>query len=296
MKGRRVFVIPGCLRERDVSIGMKRAPKERDQAVETEEHGRRAVNGQVRPLALGLDPQMGPALLESRFQAPAFHERAHDPLRSLRLVRRKERFGWPFPLRITRENPTNGQGVKARAIPQSSPCADLQGAFAFSIPVQGQALPRRVWIDQDRFERGEAEANHPRTTDRMCIAFWRRVMQDRIQMKRGDEGDLLLLTVQTQFQDAVGGIAQECDRQSGKPAAHQLHHLTRPHADRLVAFAQARAYLWCGRQHTQKGQGTALVSPGQGDNYGHDEEAAAPDYSPIVCGWRARYRGNVPVC
>jgi len=48
MKSRRVLVLPGCLRERDASPGMKRAPKEHDQAVETEEHGRRAVNGQIR--------------------------------------------------------------------------------------------------------------------------------------------------------------------------------------------------------------------------------------------------------
>ena len=84
-----MFVIPSRLRNRNTSIGMKRTPKEHNQAVETEEHGRCAVDGQIRPLALGLDAQIGPALLESRFQAPAFHERAHDLLGGLRLIGRK---------------------------------------------------------------------------------------------------------------------------------------------------------------------------------------------------------------
>lgn len=97
MKGRGVFVIPGCLRKRDASIGMKCAPKECDQAVETEKHGRRAVNGQVRPLALGFDPQMSPAFLKGGLQTPAVHEGSHDQLGCQPLVGRKQRFGGRLP-------------------------------------------------------------------------------------------------------------------------------------------------------------------------------------------------------
>src|SRR6266851_4152142 len=93
VKGCRVFVIPGCLCKRHLPIGMKRVPKESNQAVEAEEHGCCAVNSQIGPLALGLDPQMGPALLKSRFQTPAVHTCAHDLLGGLRLVRRKQCFG-----------------------------------------------------------------------------------------------------------------------------------------------------------------------------------------------------------
>ena len=93
MKGRRVFVIPGCLRDKDTSLGMKCAPKECDQAVKAKKQGRRAVNGQIRPLALRFDPQVSPALLESRLQTPAVHTCAHDLLGGLRLVCGKQR-GW----------------------------------------------------------------------------------------------------------------------------------------------------------------------------------------------------------
>src|SRR5258708_2183574 len=192
MKGRRVFVIPGGLRDRDTSLGMKCAPKECDQAVKAKQQGRRAVNGQIRPLALRFDPQVSPALLESRLQTPADRQRG-----------------------------------KACTIPQRGPGADLQGAFALPVPLQSQALPRRVWVGQDLFERREARAHHPRTTDGVRVAFRRQRMQDRIQMKRGEKAHLLLLARQAQFQNAVGGIAQQGDGQRGTPAAHQLHHLTR---------------------------------------------------------------------
>ncbi len=142
MKGCCVFAIPGSLSDRNASIGMKRAPEERKQAVEAEEHGRGAVNGKVGPLALGFDPQAGPALLESRFQAPAFHESAHDLLGGLRLVGGKQRFGGSLSLGITGENPADGQRVK---IPQSSPGTDLQRPFSLSIPGKSETLPGSVF-------------------------------------------------------------------------------------------------------------------------------------------------------
>src|SRR5260221_9439641 len=127
MKGCGAFVIPGCLRNRDTSIRVKRVPEEGHQAVKAEEHGRCAVNGKVGPLALCFDPQVSSALLESRFQAPAFHKAAYDLLGGLRLVGGKQRFGWPFSLRITGEHPADGQRVTASTIPQRGPGADLQG-------------------------------------------------------------------------------------------------------------------------------------------------------------------------
>ncbi len=149
-------------------------PEEGHQAVKAEEHGRCAVNGKVGPLALRFDPQVSSALLESRFQAPAFHKAAYDLLGGLCLVGGKQRFGWPFSLRITGKHPADGQRVTASTIPQRGPGADLQGAFSLPIPIQGELLPRRLRIDQDHVERGETLANHPRTTDcvRITCGWW----------------------------------------------------------------------------------------------------------------------------
>ena len=183
MKGGRVFVIPGRLRNRNAFIRMKRVRKEDDQAVETKEHGRGAVDGQIGPLALGFDPQVSSALLESRFQAPAFHEGLYDLLGSLRLRGGKQRFRRVLALGITSENPADGQRLVSLAIPQSGPRADFQGAFSLPIPLQGELLPRRVRISQDLFERGETLADHTRTPNGMAIACGWELIQSGILMR-----------------------------------------------------------------------------------------------------------------
>jgi hypothetical protein len=61
---------------------VKHVPTEQNQTGETEEHGRRAVNGQISPLALGLASQVSSALLDSRFQTPVFQKRSHNVLGS----------------------------------------------------------------------------------------------------------------------------------------------------------------------------------------------------------------------
>src|SRR6266849_5525810 len=71
-----VLAIPGRLSDRDLPIGMQRPPKERHETVEAEEQGRRALDSQVRPLALCLNTQMGTPLLKRHFQTPAFHKEA----------------------------------------------------------------------------------------------------------------------------------------------------------------------------------------------------------------------------
>jgi hypothetical protein len=75
------------------------------------------------------------------------------------------------------------------------------------IPVQGEPLPRRGWIRQDLFERGEALTDHPVMTDRVRAACQWGFMQGRIQRKGSDEGHLLFLILQAPFQDAGGGLA-----------------------------------------------------------------------------------------
>ena len=51
-KRRSLLVIPGSLLERKLSIRIERLPKEDHKTVETKEKRCRALNGQIRPLAL----------------------------------------------------------------------------------------------------------------------------------------------------------------------------------------------------------------------------------------------------
>src|SRR2546430_12381731 len=108
---------------------------------------------------------MSAPFLEGGFQTPAFHKIKDNLLSSLCLIRGKQGLGRTLALRIAREHPPDGQRVRAIAIPQRRNSADLQGAFAFPIPVHRDALPYRLGVMQDRLERWQAFANHTRTTD-----------------------------------------------------------------------------------------------------------------------------------
>ena len=70
-KGGRLLAIPGRLSDRHLPIRVQCLPKECDEAVEAKEQRSGALNGQIRPLSLGLQAYMRVAFLEGRFQTPA---------------------------------------------------------------------------------------------------------------------------------------------------------------------------------------------------------------------------------
>src|SRR5436309_2393534 len=108
---------------------------------------------------------MSTPFLEGGFQTPAFHTIKDNLLSSLCLIRGKQGLWRTLALRIARQDPADGQRIRARAIPQRGGRADLQGAFAFPIPVYRDALPHRLGVMQDCLERWQTFAHHTRTTD-----------------------------------------------------------------------------------------------------------------------------------
>jgi hypothetical protein len=71
------------------------------------------------------------------------------------------------------------------------------------------------------------------------VRVFRRLMEDCIQPPRRDQGHLLMLCLQTQFQHTVSRIAHQLDLPIGKPTPDQADHLMGPHRDRFVPFAQS---------------------------------------------------------
>src|SRR5205814_7992389 len=111
--------------------------KERHQTVEAKEQWRRALDSAIRPLALRLDPQMGVTFLKGHFQTPPLHEIAEDLFCRLGGVGGKDGFGGALAIGITSQHPTDGQRIKAIAIPQGCPRTDLQRPL--SLPVPGKS-------------------------------------------------------------------------------------------------------------------------------------------------------------
>src|SRR6266705_5111460 len=100
-EGSGVLAIPRCLSDRNVPIRVQRQPKECREAVAAKEQRRRAFDGSIRPLALGLDAQMSTTFLKGDFQTPALHKIADDLFCRLGGVGGKDGFGRAFSLRIT---------------------------------------------------------------------------------------------------------------------------------------------------------------------------------------------------
>ena len=107
-------------------------------------------------------------------------------------------------------------------------------------------------------------------------------MEHRIESASRDQRHLLSIGMQTQFQHTVRGIAHQLDRPVGKPAADQADHLVSPQSHCLVSLAQLCTDFRGGCQHTQKGQGPALLRPGHGDDdCHHDPSQARAAHRPL---------------
>jgi hypothetical protein len=90
--------------------------------------------------------------------------------------------------------------------------------------------------------------------------------------------------MQAQFQHIVSCITHQLDGTGRRAIDSPLaDHLMRPHRDGLVSLAQPFTDLQSGCQHTQKGQGPALLRPRHGDDdRHHDPSQAKTAHRPVV--------------
>src|SRR6185437_6377957 len=218
---------------------------------------------------------MGTAFLEGGFETPAFHEVRHDLLSRLRLVGGEDRFGRPFARGVAGEHPANRQGRRAAPIPPGGATAQLQRAFSFAIPLEGEALPHRVRVMQHLLEGGKPRAYHAGTPNGVETALRSWLVQHGIQTTGRNQGDVLASAVDAEFQDAVSPISQQLDRNGWQPPPQQTHDLLDAQSSGFVADPQLRADLWSSGQHTQKGQCPPLLGPG----YAHDDSQHDPPES-----------------
>src|SRR3954453_19556382 len=82
-EGGAAFVIPGRAHNGPACLRAELCGKQGHEGEEPEQARGRACDGQVGPLALGLNAQMRPGLLERGFQSPTLNEPAQDLVRVL---------------------------------------------------------------------------------------------------------------------------------------------------------------------------------------------------------------------
>lgn len=173
MKGGRVFVIPGRLRNRKASIRVKRVPKEDNQTVETEEHSmgvRRSMARSDHWRWVSIPRWARHSSNVVSWRQRFMNVRTISSAVSVWFVENSALGGrLPAGSRVRTQRMGKERCVSL-AIPQGGPRADLQDAFSLSIPIQGEALLRGLRIGQNPVERGETLAHHPRATDRVRVA------------------------------------------------------------------------------------------------------------------------------
>jgi hypothetical protein len=155
------------------------------QAVEAQQEWSRPLNGEVGPLSLRFDAQMGAALLKSGFQRPPMHERADDGLSRKRLIGTQQCFDRTFACWITSQHPADGQRWAAKMIPESGAAAPRKLTQALAVPGDLARVPQRLWIGQDGFQGWEPGSHHlglAATTTLFRRGRWS--MQDAVEPSR----------------------------------------------------------------------------------------------------------------
>jgi hypothetical protein len=91
--------------------------KQSDQREQSQQSRCGSPYRQIRPLPLGLEPEMPPCLLEGHFQLPAHHKPTDDLLWVSFKVGTQKSLGFELSLRVSEKDPAQGYGEQARGIP-----------------------------------------------------------------------------------------------------------------------------------------------------------------------------------
>jgi hypothetical protein len=210
-KGGSLLAIPACLSNWNLPIRMQRLSKERDQAIQPKEQRGSPLDSQIRPVTLRLDAQMGAPFLKRHLQTPAFHEVSDELFCRLDEVGGTDGFGRTLARWVTSQDPANRQRIVSRAIPERRPGADLHRSLPLPIPAHGERLPKGVRMLKNFLQRRQAQALDSGAANRVPSADWRGLMEDGIQSARRDEGHVVRMRMQAQFQDTGGRVTQEFD-------------------------------------------------------------------------------------
>src|SRR2546421_9270787 len=124
-KGRQGFAIPSRLTNGKGVFPQQLLRKNGHERKECQQGGSGAQNGQIRPLALGLDAQMSTNLVKGDFNCPA-QDKPLDDLESLCLLIGTQQGQWLVSaFWVPNEHPTDRHGGNGRLIPQSCASGDL---------------------------------------------------------------------------------------------------------------------------------------------------------------------------
>ena len=130
---------------------------EGDQREQAKQRRGGAQNGEVGPLALSFDAEMGAGILEGDLKLPAGDEPLKDIDSSGVEIGTEKGLGLEFAERIADQQPSDRHRGKARVVPDGGSGSEFDAAIGAAIPQSdGVALPNGTAIQQHLTEFGQA--------------------------------------------------------------------------------------------------------------------------------------------
>ena len=130
---------------------------EGNERVEAKERRCCAQNGEIGPLTLSFNAEMGAGVLEGDLKLPARDEPLKDIDRSGVEIGREKGLRLEFAERIADQQPSNGHRGQARVVPDGRVGGEFDGAMGATIPEgDGMTLPDNPGVLQHLVEFGQA--------------------------------------------------------------------------------------------------------------------------------------------
>ena len=262
-EGRRRLVVPGGPALGHGVPFLQRVSGQCGPGKETQQDGRGAGDGLVRPLALGLHAQVGPRLPEGDLQLPAQHKPLQDLGRVRRRVGTEQGLRGEDALGVSDQHPANEHGGLARAVPDRCLGGEFHRAGGAVIPGHHGTGPSHVDRFKQGFERGSPCAFQRRPTVLTRLTGWRWRVQGGVQTQSGDEGNRLgqRLAAVEQVQHGIAVVAPQHQGPMGQPAAQLQYHLPRPVGELFVPASLLAVVPRRGGQHREHRQGPMATGP-----------------------------------
>src|SRR3954469_24874480 len=189
-EGGAAFVIPGRAHNGPACLRAELCGEQGHEGEQPEQARGRACDGQVGPLALGLNAQMRPGLLERGLQLPTLNEPAQDLVRVLVGVGAEQGLRAELAKRVTHQYPPDRHDGQSSMAPDRGAGAQVNGALAPAIPARHQGvLPDRARIDKHLGQVPQPLALGPRTSDCSGQTGRCRIIEGGIKAQAGDADD-----------------------------------------------------------------------------------------------------------
>ena len=220
----------------------------------------------IRPLPLGFQTQMGPALLESDLQLPAQHKPLNNPGRRYTGGGAQQGLGPELRQGVSDQDPPQGDRREAGMIPDGSSRCDFQGALGPVIPGDGDAGPRGCWVLETLLQSGQARSLEPGPSQLARQPWGRGIIEGSIQPQAGDEGDRLShrLAKMQQLEGGIAAVSQEHQGAVRQPAAQLEDELAGPAGEFLGRLPLSPVIALRGGQGGQRWQSPDPLGPGDG--------------------------------